>query len=140
MSKFLNLEKILDEIFGIFSDDKKVKILNAAEKDFRKLTKADSEGDVSVLIETFNIIFNKRSRVISKKVANKYREILKYYSLDDVKQAMSNAKDDDFHRENGYKYCTLEYFSRIEQIDKWINVQQVEEKNTFVAPKFNVRG
>jgi len=140
MSKFLNLEKILDEIFGIFSDDKKVKILNAAERDFRKLVKAESEGDVSVLIETFNIIFNKRSRVISKKVANKYREILKYYSLDDVKQAMSNAKDDDFHRENGYKYCTLEYFSRIEQIDKWINVQQVEEKNTFVAPKFNVRG
>lgn len=140
MSKFLNLEKILDEIFGIFSDDKKVKILNAAERDFRKLVKAESEGDVSVLIETFNIIFNKRSRVISKKVANKYREILKYYSLDDVKQAMSNAKDDDFHRENGYKYCTLEYFSRIEQIDKWINVQQVEEKNTFVAPKFNVKG
>lgn len=140
MSKFLNLEKILDEIFGIFSDDKKVKILNAAERDFRKLNKADSEGDVSVLIETFNVIFNKRSRIISKKVANKYREILRYYSLDDVKQAMSNAKDDDFHRENGYKYCTLEYFSRIEQIDKWINVQQVEEKNTFVAPKFNVKG
>lgn len=140
MSKFLNLEKILDEIFGIFSDDKKVKILNAAERDFRKLVKAESEGDVSVLIETFNVIFNKRSRIISKKVANKYREILRYYSLDDVKQAMSNAKDDDFHRENGYKYCTLEYFSRIEQIDKWINVQQVEEKNTFVAPKFNVKG
>lgn len=140
MSKFLNLEKVLDEIFGIFSDDEKVKILNAAEMDFRKLNKAESEGDVSVLIETFNVIFNKRSRIISKKVANKYREILKYYSLEDVKQAMSNAKSDDFHRENGYKYCTLEYFSRIEQIDKWINVQQVEEKNTFVAPKFNVRG
>jgi hypothetical protein len=140
MSKFLNLEKVLDEIFGIFSDDEKVKILNAAEKDFRKLVKADSDGDVSVLIETFNVIFNKRSRIISKKVANKYREILRYYSLDDVKQAMSSAKDDDFHRENGYKYCTLEYFSRIEQIDKWINIQQVEEKNTFVAPKFNVKG
>lgn len=140
MSKFLNLERVLDEIFGIFSDDKKVKILNAAERDFRKLVKAESEGDFSVLIETFNIIFNKRSRIISKKVANKYREILKYYSLDDIKQAMSNAKNDDFHRENGYNYCTLEYFSRIEQIDKWINVQQVEEKNTFVAPKFNVKG
>jgi hypothetical protein len=44
MSKFLNLEKVLDEIFGIFSDDEKVKILNAAEKDFRKLNKAESSS------------------------------------------------------------------------------------------------
>jgi hypothetical protein len=54
---------------------------------------------------------------------------------------MENAKDDEFHQENNYKYCTIEYFSRLEQIDKWTNVTKEDKKKEgFVMPKFNVRG
>ena len=78
---------------------------------------------------------------MSKKVLNKYKEILKYYSLTDVQSAMRNARADEFHIENNFKYCTIEYFSRIEQIDKWMNVVKEEKpKGDFVMPKFNVRG
>jgi len=79
--------------------------------------------------------------VMSKKVLNKYKEILKYYSLTEVQLAMQNAKADEFHVENNFKYCTIEYFSRIEQMDKWMNiVKEQKQKADFILPKFNVRG
>jgi hypothetical protein len=77
---------------------------------------------------------------MSKKVLNKYKEILKHFSLQDINQSMINAKKDDFHLENDYKYCTLEYFSRIEQIDKWLNATKQQKKSEFILPSFNVKG
>lgn len=136
MIKYKNLEKALDSIFGIFSDDKKAKIINAVEKDFKQLSVVSDSGNTSQILDMFNDIFSKRSKVISRKVSSKYDEILKYYTIDEIKSAMTNARDDEFHKGNNYKYCTLEYFSRLEQIDKWINVKQVKENTTFIAPKF----
>jgi hypothetical protein len=78
---------------------------------------------------------------MTKKVINKYKDILRHFSLDDIKGAMENAKDDEFHLDNNYKYCTIEYFSRLEQIDKWTNVTKEDKKKEgFVMPKFNVKG
>ena len=38
---------------------------------------------------------------------------------------MSKASKDQFHKDNGYKYCTLEYFSRSATIDKFgFNTQE----------------
>lgn len=88
------------------------------------------------IIDMFNGVFNKRSRVVSKKVLNKYKELLKHYTEEEIKQSMEMAKDDDFHKESGYKYCTLEYFSRLEQIDKWSNIKPAQKKNSFTQPKF----
>jgi hypothetical protein len=139
MKKYKNLEKELDLIFGIFSSPQKDRIINAVEKDFQSFNKVSTQDSSVVILDIFNSIFNKKSRVVTKKVANKYTEILKYYSIDDIREAMSNAKEDDFHKENSYKYCTLEYFSRLEQIDKWINAKHIEQKSTFVAPKFNLK-
>ena len=77
---------------------------------------------------------------MTKKVLSRYKEILKHFTLEDIKNAMETAKDDDFHSENSYKYCTLEYFSRMEQLDKWLNVTKDEKKSDFIMPTFNVRG
>lgn len=139
MSRYKNLEKELDKIFGIFSDDLKLRIINAVDKDVESFSKVASEDSISLILDIFNSTFSKKSRIVSKKVASKYNDLLKYYSIQDIKDAMHNAKADEFHKENGYKYCTLEYFSRLEQMDKWINVKQVEEKVGFTAPKFYVK-
>lgn len=139
MSKYKNLEKELDLIFGIFSDDLKQRIVNAVKKDFDSLNKVSSENTISSILDIFNSTFNKKSRIVSKKVGQRYNEILKYYQIQDIKQAMLNAKQDEFHKDNGYKYCTLEYFSRLEQMDKWVNATQVKESTGFVAPKFYVK-
>jgi hypothetical protein len=136
--EYKNLENALDRIFGVFSEERTV-ILNALKKDVELMNKISSSDDVHKIINIFNEVFNKQSRVMSKKVLNKYKEILKHFSLQDINQSMINAKIDEFHQENGYKYCTLEYFSRIEQIDKWLNATKEQKKSDFILPSFNVK-
>jgi hypothetical protein len=135
--KLRNLNDVLDKIFGPFDDARKQQIIDAAMKDFN--SPAD-DGVAQILVE-FNSIFNKRSRVVSQKVVNRMKGILKHYSVDEVVTAMRNAHSDEFHRDAGYKHCTMEYFSRMEQIDKWINVTpELKEKSAFVMPRMNVKG
>lgn len=132
-----NLQKELDYVFGPFSEDVKKRILLAAERDFESLSKVSNNHSSDLIINLFNTIFSKKSRVISKKVMSKYSEILKHFSIEEVELAMRNAKEDSFHIETNHKYCTLEYFSRIEQIDKWTNVKKQQVQNNY--PKFNVK-
>lgn len=136
--KYKNLEDVLDKIFGPFAQERTL-ILNAIKKDEELNNQVTSSNDASKIINLFNEVFEKKSRVMTKKVLNRYKEILKHFTLQDIKNAMESAKDDDFHTENSYKYCTLEYFSRMEQIDKWLNVTKEEKKSDFVMPTFNVR-
>ena len=137
--KYKNLEEVLDKIFGPFSKERTL-ILNAIKKDEELNNQVSSSDDASKIINIFNEVFEKKSRVMTKKVLNRYKEILKHFTIQDIKNAMESAKDDDFHSDNSYKYCTLEYFSRMEQIDKWLNVTKEEKKSDFVMPTFNVRG
>jgi hypothetical protein len=136
--KYKHLEAELDKIFGPFAEERSL-ILNAIKKDEELANSITSGDDASKIINIFNEIFQKKSRVMTKKVLNRYKEILKYFTLEDIKSAMESAKDDDFHTENSYKYCTVEYFSRMEQIDKWLNVTKEEKKSDFIMPTFNVR-
>lgn len=137
--KHKNLEMVLDKIFGPFAEERTL-ILNAVKKDEESNNQITSSNDASKIINIFNEIFQKKSRVMTKKVLSRYKEILKHFTLEDIKNAMETAKDDDFHSENSYKYCTLEYFSRMEQLDKWLNVTKDEKKSDFIMPTFNVRG
>ncbi len=58
------------------------------------------------------------------------------FSLDDVQKAVSNAKSDNFHIENKYKYLTAEFFTRTDKLEKWINavpsipIQQIKREPT----------
>ena len=135
--KFTNIKRELDLFLGPFNEDTKKTILLAAQKDFELLTRTSTKCNPEAIIEIFNNVFDKKSRVISKKVINKYKDILKHFSMEEIEVAMKNAKEDSFHKELEYKYCTIEYFSRIEQIDKWINVKKDKSKDAF--PKFNVK-
>jgi len=135
---YKNLEAVLNKLFGPFAEERTL-ILNALKKDEELNTSFSKSDDVAKIINIFNEVFGKNSKVMSKKVLTKYKEILKYYSLTDVQSAMHNAKADEFHVESNFKYCTIEYFSRIEQMDKWINVTK-QQKADFIMPKFNVKG
>jgi hypothetical protein len=134
---YKNLECVLDKLFGPFSNEREL-ILKALQKDIELINKSSSI-DYSNILEQFNKTFDKRSRIISKKVATRYNEILKHFTLDEIQSAMYNAKNDEFHKENNYKYCTLEYFSRIDQIDKWLNATKKENKKEFTLPSFNIK-
>ena len=141
MSKFRNLEKVLDDVFGAFmTKDEKDRIILAVIKDVESMSVV-GEGDmVSEILTIFNSVFDKKFKILTKKVITRYKEILKHYSIADIEKAMRSAKQDEFHKEKKFKYCTPEYFSRVEQVEKWFNATvEKEVESTFVMPKFNVK-
>ena len=136
--EYKNLEHVLDSLFGPFGVERAL-IISAIQRDLSIFNKVSTSDNASKILLLFNEVFDKKSRIISKKVLSKYKEILKHYDIEDIKTAMNNAKNDDFHKENNYKYCTIEYFSRIEQMDKWSNIKKQPTKSDFVLPTFNIR-
>ena len=137
--EFKQLKKALVAMSSL-SEKQRALILECAKIDtIGKLKKI--KVNESEIIKMFNGVFTKNSRVISKGVLNKYKEILKYYSIEEIKEAMEHARDDDFHIETRWKYCTIEYFSRMDQLDKWLNAKPggMSPHNDFKMPKFNVK-
>jgi len=72
------------------------------------------------LLTFFNSIFNKNNRVFADSVKAKFSARLKEgYTIINIRTAMSKASKDQFHKDNSFKYCNLEYFSRSVTIDKF---------------------
>ena len=134
--EWVNLNETIEKYFGPFCDDKiKDNFINAALTDIKSFDKTDKEW----IISTYNSIFGKKSRIISGAVNKKYNTVLKAFSRDELEKAMKAAKEDDFHKNSRYKYCTLEYFSRVDQVDKWLNASVETKTEQFVLPKFNIK-
>jgi hypothetical protein len=47
---------------------------------------------------------------------------------------MKAAKKDDYHKDTGYKYCTLEFFSRPDKLDRFLNQDQTPSPK-YIATK-----
>jgi len=84
--------------------------------------KKNTSIDLDVVLNHFNFCFTKRSRIIPSNVKRKYQQlILDGFTIDDIKLAMTNASRDTFHVDTKFKYCSLEFFSRADKIDKFAN-------------------
>jgi len=134
-----NLNEALDKYLGpFFLDSHREKIILAAVEDFKLINKNSSNNGADI-INMFNSVFDKKCRAMSNIVARKYKMVFDSFSMEELKIAMVNAKNDEWHVQSGHKYCTLEYFSRIDQIDKWLNSEPIQKKDSFIHPKFNIR-
>jgi hypothetical protein len=139
------LKSAMDKYLGPFTPDWiKEKLLEAAKEDAYVSDYLNSM-DTEWIIHTFNSIFKKKSRIMSQAVSKKYGTIFKHFTKPEIEAAMKTASLDDFHKSNSYKYCTLEYFSRVDQVDKWLTAGTTQEyvkqkEKEFVLPKFNVKG
>ena len=72
------------------------------------------------LLNFFNDVFNKNNRVFNQANKTKYLARVKEgYTLMDITTAMKRGSADQFHKDNNYKFCTLEYFSRSTTLDKY---------------------
>lgn len=131
-----NLNEVLDEIFGPMSCEEKDRIVEAVNKD----NSNHSVSDITAILHTLNEVFGKKHRVIPQKIMGRYKAILKVYSISEIREAFEKARDDDYHKETGYKYCTPEYFSRMEQMDKWVSYEpkQKQSGGGFQMPKMNL--
>lgn len=90
--------------------------------------------DFDAILKYFNICFNKNSKVFNLQNKNKLKLRLKEgYTLEIVKNSMIQASKDQFHKDAGYKWCTLEYFTRPNTLDKYGSVSMV--KTAYVPTK-----
>jgi hypothetical protein len=132
-----NFNKALDLYLGpFFPDEHRDKIVKALHKDL-KIANSLSD-DTALILSTYNNIFNKKNRIISTALLKKYNNILSTFSLEEITLAMVNAKNDEWHKSVGWKHLTLMYFSRSDQIDKWLNTV-ADKPSSFNLPRFNIK-
>lgn len=100
------------------------------EKDKEK-DKIDSIDFVE-LLNFINLTFGRKFKTISKQIQSKYQARLKDgYTKKDILTAIINCKNNSYHIEKNYQYCTPEFFSRTETLDKYSEV--IENPKRLIA-------
>lgn len=88
----------------------------------------DIKIDWKALIGYFNQVTGKKSRTVDKKAKAQLLARLKDgYTKDDIGKAIRNCANDSYHKENNLKWLTLEFISRPNQFDKWLNTDPIEQ-------------
>jgi len=102
----------------------------------KKPRKPDSDSvndtviDYNKLIDFFNSVTGKNSRTVSKKVKGQINARLSEgYTKDDIAKALENVVKDDYHKETNLKYVTLEFITRSDKLDKYLNVKPTPKSN-----------
>jgi transposase len=107
---------------------------------FEKPKKADNKNDnkndndinYQALLEFVNKTFDRNFKVVNDSVKKKYKSLLKQgYSKEQITNAIKNCKSNKYHIENNYQYCTLEFFSRAETIDKYSDVSEIDNSKVY---------
>jgi len=90
--------------------------------------------DYQALLEFVNKTFGRNFKVIGDKVQRSYKARLKDgYKKEDIINAIKNCKENPYHKENNYQYCTPEFFSRAETLDKYADRTIVTESDSILA-------
>ncbi len=89
--------------------------------------------DTSKLLSVYNDILGKKSRVVPEKAKRQLMSRLKEgYTKDDIVKALNNASKDSFHIESRYKYLTLEFITRPDKLEKFVNMSDFKIKEVRV--------
>jgi hypothetical protein len=90
--------------------------------------------DYQALLDFVNVTFGRKIKTINDKAKRGYRKLLKDgYKKEDILNAMNNCKESQYHKDNNYQYCTPEFFSRAETIDKYADRTIVTESDGILA-------
>lgn len=90
--------------------------------------------DYQALLDFVNKTFGRKFQVVTDKVKRAYKKLLKDgYKKEDILNAIKNCKDNTYHKDNNYQYCTPEFFSRAETIDKYADRTIVTESDSILA-------
>ena len=89
--------------------------------------------DYQALLDFVNKTFGRNFQVINDKIKRSYKARLKDgYKKEDIIQAIKNCKENAYHKENNYQYCTPEFFSRAETLDKYAHRTIVTESDNIL--------
>ena len=85
------------------------------------------------LLSVFNSILGKNTRVVPDKANKQLKAALKAgYSKDDIVTAITNASKDPHHVDSNYKYLTLEFITRPDKLDRFINMSDFTIKSKMI--------
>ena len=92
-----------------------------------------SNIDSNKLLSVFNSILGKKTRVVPDKANKQLKAALKAgYSKDDIVTAITNASKDPHHVDSNYKYLTLEFITRPDKLDRFINMSDFTIKSKMI--------
>ena len=90
--------------------------------------------DWSRLLSKFNEITGKSSRVVPDKAKKQILARIKEgYTKNDILKGIENCYKDSHHQETNHKYLTLEFISRPDKLEKFVNVTPIAKKK---APQY----
>jgi uncharacterized phage protein (TIGR02220 family) len=128
-------DKALDEANNKALDKAPDTIIKQKNKETNEQSIAPTKVDAVELIDFekllsfINFSFGRKFQVINKKVRASYNARIKEgYTKDQITDAINNCKEIAYHKEKNYQYCTPEFFSRSEILDKYSNVTKQEKK------------
>jgi uncharacterized phage protein (TIGR02220 family) len=96
--------------------------------------------DFDSLLNLINDTFKRSFRTINAKNRNAYMARMKQgYKKTDIQTAIKNCLSNNYHIETNYRYCTPEFFSRADVLDKYSNVteKKTEPVNASNVPCWN---
>jgi len=83
--------------------------------------------DFDNLLKYINQTFGREFRIINESVRKSYKARLKEgYLNSDIQKAINGCKENDYHKETNYQYCTPEFFSRSKTLDKYSSITKTE--------------
>ena len=113
---------------------------NVNDNDINNNTPASPKAkgiDFDSLLMFLNLKTGKNFRIINKATRQKFNARLKdNYTKEDIRNAITNACKDTFHKESGFKFLNPDYFSRSQTLDshafKKIKITTNVEKNQYL--------
>lgn len=92
----------------------------------------DSES-LEYLVQEFNKIKKSEYRATDK-LKPKWLSIKKQgYKVDDILRALKNAMDSDFHKQSSFKHLSIEFFTRTDKLEMWLNAK-TEVNQDYKSP------
>lgn len=89
--------------------------------------------DYDKLIKVYNEILGRQTKVVPEKAKEQLNARLKEgYTKPDIVKALRNATKDPHHIESNYKYITLEFITRPDKLDRFLNMSDFKIKRTLV--------
>ena len=117
------------------SDNVTVSVINKEYTDVENI-------DFDSLLSFINDSFKRNFLVINAKNKQAYNARIKQgYKKEDILAAIRNCRKSDYHVDTNYRYCTPEFFSRADILDKYSNLTEIDkmkiEKNANTTPCWN---
>ena len=93
----------------------------------------EQDIDSSKLLSLFNSLLGKQAKVVNAKTKTQIKQRLKEgYTKEDIVNAIRNASKDPFHIESNYKYLTLEFLTKPDKLDRFVNMGDFKIKTQIL--------